>query len=254
MSNKILELTTANRDMIQVVHQMFYDMALETETNEVNIKNAEEAASKLVGSALKPGYKIGWLSDPRKCETYYQEKLYRLFGQWSLTESMYESSTRGFRVAAVDHVREGRKTMFCDLVYQRVSKECYNEGYNIHVDLMKELIGVRALNKLGASAVFSLTNDLPWAAECSYWARTLPDGCGVDLGLWVTAVHDFFEAAHAFWVLPDEVIICKKPDGVTTDATGNIISMQWGPIERSVAENPIFCEDPQPGDVRVYNQ
>ena len=248
MPEKIQEFTSANRDQIQVVHQIFYDMALETETNEVCIKNAEVAVSKLVGSALKPGYKMFWVGSPEQGEEMYQELMKSLFSTLSflLTESLYEDMKSAFKVEVVELIRESKKTMFCDTVYQRVSKECYNEGYHITLELTRDLIQVRDQDKFGSRAAFNLTDDLPWAAEYSYWARTLGGSFGTDLALWITAVHDFFEAAHALWVLPGAVVICRKPDGVTTDEDGKIIAMHWGPIASSASAPTANYEDPRP--------
>jgi hypothetical protein len=228
MSEKIQTLTAPQKDQIQIVHQIFYDMALETETNLICMQNAEKAAGKLVEEVLEPGYKVTWVPSPEKGEYYYQERMKTFFGNLGLTDSMNVCIRKAFRVEATNLVREGMKTAFSDLIYRRVSRECCNEGYNINVELTRELLTLRSNDRFGARVVLNLTGDLPWAAECSYWARTLPESCGVDLALWITAVHDFFEAAHALWVLPGEIVICKKPIQVTTWSEGRLIEMHWG--------------------------
>ena len=236
MPEKIQILTSPQRDQIQIVHQIFYDMALETETNEVCLRNAEAAAERLTRGTLMPGYQVVWVGNLKQGEARYHMRLRETFGSLGLTDSMYDAISRALQVEASDHIKDNKKAALCDLVYQRVSRECYNEGYNINVELTNELTPIRSQGKLASSTVLNLVDDLPWAAECSYWARTLPEGCGVDLALWITAVHDFFEAAHALWVLPGEIIICKKPVQVTTDSSeGRLIEMHWTPIPNAEA-------------------
>lgn len=255
MPNKIQELTQLQQDYIKVVYQLFYDAALQTETNEITCQNAEKAAARLVGSVLLPDYLVSWVENPEKGERLYQQGLQRAFGNLRVTSSVYESLGRDFRTAAMDYIIEGYKLVFADLVHERVSSNCdFDVHRGINIALSGDLLPIIDNSKALSNTVLSIPRDLPWVAECSYWARTFESGVGVDRASRITDITNFFEVAHALWVLPGEIIICMKPIQVTTDSDGKITTLHWKqgyPVY--VAPNANY-EDQKPGDVTVYNQ
>jgi hypothetical protein len=255
MPNKILELTKPQQDYIKVVYQIFYDAALQTETNETTCANAEKAVGRLVGSALLPDYLVSWVENPEKGERLYQQKMQQVLGNLRISDSMYESLGHDFRTAATDHVLTGYRSVFDDLVHELVSPNCdFDVHRGLNIALSRNLLSIVDNSVALSSTMLSIPRDLPWVAECSYWARILESGVGVDRAIWITELTNLFEAAHALWVLPGEVIICMKPIQVTTDSEGKIITMHWKqgyPVYVAPTAN---YEDPQPGDVTVYNQ
>lgn len=254
MPDKIQELTQLQKDYIKVVYQIFYDATLQTETNETTCANAEKAVARLVGRALLPGYSVIWVDNPEKGEREYQQGLQRAFGNLKISDAMYESMGHDFRTTAKDHILTGYRSVFDDIVHERVSPNCDSDVHRgLNIALSRNLLPIIDNSVALSSTMLSIPRDLPWVAECSYWARTFEGGVGVDRAIWITELTNLFEVAHALWVLPGEVIICMKPIQVTTDSEGKIITMHWK-FRDTEANIPVFHEDPQPGDVRVYNQ
>jgi hypothetical protein len=250
MSNKILELTPADLDTLKVVYQACYDAAIETETNSATCRNAERAVDHLVRSLLLPGYLETWVDNPENGDREYQRGLQRFLGNFRVTDSVYKNMSDEFRTIAMDHIKNVYFLAFTDLVNERVSSSCdFDVHTNLNLELCKILSSASDADKFSSRAVLSLPRDLPWVAECLFWARTFEEGCGTERAIWISSLREFFEVAHALWVLPGEVIICKKPIKVDE----KIINMQRE-VNEGTSANHIFCEDPQPGDVRVYNQ